>query len=220
MFERFTDRAKKVMSCARQAAQRLNHEYVGTEHLLMGIMDERSGGVAATVLNDMVGHEKIRHELQRMVEPGSSELNMALMPLSPGAKRTLELSMEEASAFRHDYIGTEHLLLGLIRQREGIAAQVLARLGVNLDEMRAEILAYLGAVGESAATIQEPGIKVDGRRVTCRLVWTFWYDNGQKQSEGGYVNGKRHGQWTFWNEDGSIDEERTGYYEEGKSNGK
>ncbi len=145
MFDRFTDRAKKVMSFARQEAQKFNHEYIGTEHILLGLVQEGSG-VAANVLKNIdIDLEKIRHEVEKIVKTGPSMVTMGQLPFTPRAKKVLELSMEEASALSHNYIGTEHLLLGLIKENEGIAAQVLMNLNVKLDEVREEVLEFLGA---------------------------------------------------------------------------
>jgi len=145
MFDRFTDRAKKVMSFARQEAQKFNHEYIGTEHILLGLVQEGSG-VAANVLKNMnIDLEKIRHEVEKIVKTGPSMVTMGQLPFTPRAKKVLELSMEEASQLSHNYIGTEHLLLGLIKENEGIAAQVLMNLGVKLEDVREEVLEFLGA---------------------------------------------------------------------------
>ncbi len=145
MFDRFTDRAKKVMSFARQEAMKFNHEYIGTEHILLGLVQEGSG-VAANVLKNMtIDLEKIRHEVEKIVKTGPSMVTMGQLPFTPRAKKVLELSLEEASQLSHNYIGTEHLLLGLIRENEGIAAQVLMNIGIKLDEVREEVLEFLGA---------------------------------------------------------------------------
>ena len=155
MFDRFTDRAKKVMSFARQEAMKFNHEYIGTEHILLGLVQEGSG-VAANVLKNMsIDLEKIRHEVEKIVKTGPSMVTMGQLPFTPRAKKVLELSLEEASQLSHNYIGTEHLLLGLIRENEGIAAQVLMNLGVKLDEVREEVLEFLGA-SESGDDEGEP----------------------------------------------------------------
>ncbi|MCE9595437.1 MAG: ATP-dependent Clp protease ATP-binding subunit [Planctomycetes bacterium] len=145
MFDRFTDRAKKVMNLARQEAQRFNHEYLGTEHILLGLVQEGSG-VAANVLKNMnIDLSKIRAEVEKIVKTGPSMVTMGQLPFTPRAKKVLELSMEEASNLGHNYIGTEHLLLGLIKENEGIAAQVLMNLGVKLEDVREEVLEFLGA---------------------------------------------------------------------------
>src|SRR5258706_12334615 len=145
MFDRFTDRAKKVMNLARQEAQRFNHEYLGTEHILLGLVQEGSG-VAANVLKNMsIDLNKIRAEVEKIVKTGPSMVTMGQLPFTPRAKKVLELSMEEASNLGHNYIGTEHLLLDLIKENEGIAAQVLMNLGVKLEDVREEVLEFLGA---------------------------------------------------------------------------
>jgi ATP-dependent Clp protease ATP-binding subunit ClpC len=145
MFDRFTDRAKKVMNLARQEAQRFNHEYLGTEHVLLGLVQEGSG-VAANVLKNMgIDLNKIRVEVEKIVKTGPSMVTMGQLPFTPRAKKVLELSMEEAGNLGHNYIGTEHLLLGLIKENEGIAAQVLMNLSIKLEDVREEVLDFLGA---------------------------------------------------------------------------
>jgi ATP-dependent Clp protease ATP-binding subunit ClpC len=145
MFDRFTDRARKVMGLAKNEAQRLNHEYIGTEHILLGLVHEGSG-VAANVLRNMgVDLKKIRQELEKVVKGSATLVSMGQLPFTPRAKKVLELSLEEASQLGHNYIGTEHLLLGLIKESEGIAARVLMNLGVKLDDVREEVLEFLGA---------------------------------------------------------------------------
>ena len=145
MFDRFTDRAKKVMSLARQEAQKFNHEYIGTEHILLGLVQE-GNGVAANVLQKMqVDLDKIRQEVEKIVKTGPSMATMSNLPFTPRAKKVLELAMEEASQLGHNYIGTEHLLLGLIKENEGIAAQVLLNLRVKLEDVRMQVLEFLGA---------------------------------------------------------------------------
>ncbi|MFH1549184.1 MAG: ATP-dependent Clp protease ATP-binding subunit [Planctomycetota bacterium] len=145
MFDRFTDRARKVMSLARQEAQKLNHDYIGTEHILLGLVQEGSG-VAATVLRNLdIELKKIRIELEKMVKSGSPTMTVGQLPFTPRAKRVLELSAEEANNLNHNYIGTEHLLLGLLREQDGYAARVLMNLGVKLEDVREEVLEILGA---------------------------------------------------------------------------
>ncbi|HHI68840.1 MAG TPA: ATP-dependent Clp protease ATP-binding subunit, partial [Planctomycetes bacterium] len=165
MFDRFTDRAKKVMTLARQEATRFNHEYIGTEHILLGLVQEGSG-VAATVLRNLgVDLDKIRQEVENMVKQGPPTTTMGQLPFTPRAKKVLELSMEEASSLGHNYVGTEHLLLGLIRENEGIAAQVLMNLGVKLDSVREEVLEFLGADPSSDEDESGPlgGTETSGR---------------------------------------------------------
>ena len=145
MFDRFTDRARKVITLARQEAQRLNHDYLGTEHILLGLVQEGSG-VAANVLRNLdIDLKKIRLELEKFVKSGAPTMTVGQLPFTPRAKRVLELSMEEANNLNHNYIGTEHLLLGLLREHDGYAARVLMSLGVKLEDVREEVMEILGA---------------------------------------------------------------------------
>jgi ATP-dependent Clp protease ATP-binding subunit ClpC len=144
MYERFTDRARKVMQLANQEAQRFNHEYIGTEHILLGLVKEGSG-VAANVLKNLdVDLRKIRLEVEKLVQSGPEMVTMGRLPQTPRAKKVIEYSMEEARNLNHNYVGTEHILLGLLREQEGVAAQVLMNLGLKLDEVREEVLNLLG----------------------------------------------------------------------------
>jgi len=145
MFERFTDRARKVMALANQEAQRFNHEYIGTEHILLGLVKEGSG-VGATVLKNFdVDIKKLRFEVEKLVKSGPDMVTMGKLPQTPKAKKVIEYAIEEARALNHNYVGTEHILLGLLRENEGIAAQVLMSLGLKLEEVRQEVLNLLGA---------------------------------------------------------------------------
>ncbi len=145
MFERFTDRARKVMALANQEAQRFNHEYIGTEHILLGLVKEGSG-VGANVLKNLdVDLRKVRLEVEKLVKSGPDQVTMGKLPQTPRAKKVIEYAIEEARNLNHNYVGTEHLLLGLLREREGVAAQVLMNLGLKLEEVREEVLNLLGA---------------------------------------------------------------------------
>jgi len=144
MYERFTDRARKVMQLANQEAQRFNHEYIGTEHVLLGLIKEGSG-VAANVLKNLdVDLRKIRLEVEKLVQSGPDMVTMGKLPQTPRAKKVIEYAMEEARNLNHNYVGTEHILLGLLREHEGVAAQVLMNLGLKLEEVREEVLNLLG----------------------------------------------------------------------------
>src|ERR1700748_3799642 len=144
MYERFTDRARKVMQLANQEAQRFNHEYVGTEHVLLGLIKEGSG-VAANVLKNLdVDLRKIRNEVEKIVQAGPDMVTMGKLPQTPRAKKVIEYAIEEARNLNHNYVGTEHLLLGLLREQEGVAAQVLMNLGLKLEDVREEVLSLLG----------------------------------------------------------------------------
>lgn len=145
MFERFTDRARKVMALANQEAQRFNHEYIGTEHILLGLVKEGSG-VAANVLKNMdIDLKKLRLGIEKLVKSGPDMVTMGKLPQTPRAKKVIEHAIEEARALNHNYVGTEHILLGLLRETEGIAAQVLMNLGLKLEDVRQEVLNLLGA---------------------------------------------------------------------------
>jgi ATP-dependent Clp protease ATP-binding subunit ClpC len=145
MFERFTDRARKVMALANQEAQRFNHEYIGTEHILLGLVKEGSG-VGANVLKNLdVDLRKVRLEVEKLVKSGPDMVTMGKLPQTPRAKKVIEYAIEEARNLNHNYVGTEHLLLGLLREHEGVAAQVLMNLSLKLDEVRDEVLNLLGA---------------------------------------------------------------------------
>jgi ATP-dependent Clp protease ATP-binding subunit ClpA len=154
VYERFTDRARNVMQFANQEAGRLCHEYIGTEHILLGLVKEGSG-VAANVLKNLdVDLRKIRLEVEKLVQSGPEMVTMGKLPQTPRAKKVIEYSMEEARNLNHNYVGTEHILLGLLREQEGVAAQVLMNLGLKLEEVREEVLRILSCVTHSVT--QEP----------------------------------------------------------------
>jgi ATP-dependent Clp protease ATP-binding subunit ClpA len=140
VFDRFTDRARKCMGLARQEAQRFNHDYIGTEHILLGLVQEGSG-VAASVLKNLdIDLKKIRQEVEKLVSTGTTMVTMGQLPFTPRAKKVLEYSLEEATRLRHSYIGSEHFLLGLLREGEGVAAQVLRHLRVGIEDVRRQVL--------------------------------------------------------------------------------
>jgi ATP-dependent Clp protease ATP-binding subunit ClpC len=144
VYERFTDRARKVMQLANQEAQRFNHEYIGTEHILLALIKEGSG-VAATVLKNLdIDLRTVRLEVEKVVQSGPDRVTLGKLPQTPRAKKVIEYAIEEARTFNHNYVGSEHLLLGLLREEEGVAAQVLMNLGVELAHVREEVLNLLG----------------------------------------------------------------------------
>ncbi|MBM3992717.1 MAG: ATP-dependent Clp protease ATP-binding subunit [Planctomycetes bacterium] len=164
MYERFTDRARKVMQLANQEAQRFNHEYIGTEHILLGLVKEGTG-VAANVLKNLdIDLRKIRLEVEKIVQAGPDMVTMGKLPQTPRAKKVIEYSIEEARTLNHNYVGTEHLLLGLLREQEGVAAQVLMNLGLKLEDVREEVLNLLGHNMESS----ESGGGGGGERTTSK----------------------------------------------------
>src|SRR6187401_1889838 len=152
-FDKFTDRARKVLTLAQDEAQRFNHNYIGTEHLLLGLVREGEG-VAARVLENMnVELPKVRTAVEFIIGRGDRPV-VGEVGLTPRAKRVIELAIDEARRLGHNYIGTEHLLLGLVREGEGIAAGVLESLGVNLDKVRHEVIRVLSQ-SSSAGPAQE-----------------------------------------------------------------
>jgi len=141
MHERFTDRARKVMQRANREAQRFDHEFIGTEHILLGLVNERIG-LAVTVLKDLnIDLRKLRLEVEASVKSGSCGVGLLRggNPQTARAKKVIEYAVEEARLLGHDYVGTEHLLLGLLREPEGLAASNLANAGVQLDDVREQI---------------------------------------------------------------------------------
>ena len=155
MFERFTERARKVMALANQEAQRFNHEYIGTEHILLGLVKEGSG-VGANVLKNLgVDLHKVRLQVEKSVKAGPDMVTMGKLPQTPRAKKVVEYAIEEARNLNHNYVGTEHLLLGLLREHDGVAAQVLMDLDLKLSDIREEVLNLLGASIEPEGGIPE-----------------------------------------------------------------
>jgi ATP-dependent Clp protease ATP-binding subunit ClpC len=171
MQDRFTERVRKVMYLAREEAGRLHHDYIGTEHLLLGIIREGEG-IAATVLNNLgLDLDTIRQSIENMVPTSGGTLTIGEIPFTPRAKRVLELSVEEARLFGHNYVGTEHLLLGLIREGEGVAARVLMELGADRKRVREETLKLLGGSSPGSAKPSEkksetPALDQFGRDLT------------------------------------------------------
>ncbi len=173
MFNKFTERARKVILLAKEEAKRFNHDYIGTEHILLGLIREGEG-VAAAVLQKLgLSPEKIRLEVEKLVQSGPSTMVSGDIPFTPKAKKVIELAMEEARSLGHNYIGTEHLLLGLIREGEGVASQVLMNLGLDLNRVRNEVITLLGSsspapTGTPAAggRTKTPALDAFGRDLT------------------------------------------------------
>jgi ATP-dependent Clp protease ATP-binding subunit ClpC len=142
MFERFTDRARRVVVLAQEEARMLNHDYVGTEHVLLGLIREGEG-VAAKALQALgISLQAVRQQVEEIIGRGQ-QARSGPIPFTPRAKKVLELSLREALQLGHDYIGTEHILLGLIGEGEGVAAQVLVNLGADLDRVRQQVIGLL-----------------------------------------------------------------------------
>jgi ATP-dependent Clp protease ATP-binding subunit ClpC len=153
MFNRFTERARKVLVLAKEEARRFNHDYIGTEHILLGLIREGEGVACAVLQNLGIDLERLRIEIEKLISPGSSASVLGDIPFTPRAKKALELAAEEAHNLGHNYIGTEHILLGLLREGEGLASQVIFSLGVDLRKIREEISALLGG-GQSFQNAQ------------------------------------------------------------------
>ena len=150
MFERFTDRARRVVVLAQEEARLLNHNYIGTEHILLGLIHEGEG-VAAQALESLgISLEAVRNQVEEIIGQGSSSPS-GHIPFTPRAKKVLELSLREALQLGHNYIGTEHVLLGLIREGEGVAAQVLVKLGADLSKVRQEVIQQLSGYSGSGS---------------------------------------------------------------------
>jgi len=151
MFNRFTERARKVIVLAKEEARRYNHDYIGTEHILLGLIREGEGVATAVLQNLGLGLDVIREELEKIIQPGNTSQVLGDVPFTPRAKKALELAAEEARNMGHNYIGTEHLLLGLLKEGEGVASEVLFNLGIDLEKVRKEISNLLG-MGENYAS--------------------------------------------------------------------
>src|SRR4249920_3763700 len=156
MFERFTDRARRVVVLAQEEARMLNHNYIGTEHILLGLIHEGEG-VAATALESLgIALEGVRQQVEEIIGQGQLAPS-GHIPFTPRAKKVLELSLREALQLGHNYIGTEHILLGLIREGEGVAAQVLVKLGADLNRVRQQVDQLLqGYQGKEPAAAGPP----------------------------------------------------------------
>ena len=173
MFDRFTERVRKVIQLAREEAMRFNHDYIGTEHLLLGLVKEGEGIASAALANLGVDLKTLRLEVEKLVEQGPSTVSIGEIPFNPQAKKVLELSVEEARKFGHNYIGTEHLLLGLIKEGEGIAAHVLENMKVDVEKVQREIVKLLGGPTSKFSTASEskktqtPALDAFGRDLTA-----------------------------------------------------
>src|SRR3979411_3123653 len=151
MFERFTDRARRVVVLAQEEARMLNHNYIGTEHILLGLIHEGEGVAAKSLESLGISLEGVRSQVEEIIGPGPQEPS-GQIPFPPRATKVLELSLREALQLGHNYIGTEHILLGLIREGEGVAAQVLVKLGADPSRIRQQVIQLLqGSHGKEPA---------------------------------------------------------------------
>ena len=172
MHDKFTDRVRRVMFLAREEAARLHHDYIGTEHLLLGIVREGEGLAATIITNLGIDLDVVRRTIESMVPSSSGSVTIGEIPFTPRAKRVLELSVEEAKNLTHNYVGTEHLLLGLIREGEGIAARVLLEFGADFKRVKDEVVRLIGGSPRAQrgakhdAKTESPALDQFGRDLT------------------------------------------------------
>ncbi len=178
MFGRFTERAQQVLVLAQEEAKRLNHNFIGTEHLLLGLVREGSGIAARALQNMSIDLSSLRSEVERITPKGEKVVQQGIS-YTPRAKRVVELAIEESQNLGHNYVGTEHLMLGLVREGEGIAAQVLSNMGIDLKRARKEVIQLLG--GEEGAARTQDGEKPGPQTPT---VDTFGRDLTRLSKEG------------------------------------
>jgi ATP-dependent Clp protease ATP-binding subunit ClpC len=154
VFERFTERSRHVVVLAQDEARKLKHNYIGTEHILLGLLREKEG-LAARVLESFdVTLEKVRAQVARIIGEGD-EVTTGQIPFTPRTKKVLELSLREALALGHGYIGTEHILLGIVRENEGVAARILVDLGADAEKVRNEVIRMLSGPGRTYLEMTE-----------------------------------------------------------------
>jgi len=152
MFERFTDRARQTVVLAQEEARKLGHDYIGTEHLLLGTLREGEGAAAVALHRLGINVTDVRTDVIAIIGEGTATPT-GHIPFTPRSKKVLELSLREALQLGHNYIGTEHILLGLVREGEGVAAQILVGRGVSLERVRATVLAVVGTLGEKGERV-------------------------------------------------------------------
>jgi ATP-dependent Clp protease ATP-binding subunit ClpC len=170
VFERFTERAKQVVVLAQEEARALKHNYIGTEHILLGLLREEEG-LAARVLESLdITVEEVREQVKRLVGQGDEDIVTGQIPFTPRAKKVLELALREALALGHNYIGTEHVLLGVVRENQGVAARILLDFDADAEKIRKEIMSVLSGPGG-------PGL-VHTETVEHRVVRGGWTSYG------------------------------------------
>lgn len=187
MFDRFTERARKVIILAKEEAKRFNHDYIGTEHILLGLIKEGESVAAAVLQNLGLSLDTIRLEVEKLVQFGPSTVVSGDIPFTPKAKKVIELAMDEARRLGHNYIGTEHLLLGLIKEGEGVASHVLMNVGLDLNKVRAEVIKLLGSTtpgGEPGAPPPTAGGASGKTKTKTPALDAFGRDLSQLAREG------------------------------------
>jgi ATP-dependent Clp protease ATP-binding subunit ClpA len=163
VFERFTERARQVVVLAQEEARRLGHDYIGTEHLLLGLLREQEG-LAVRVLESLdVTVEEVRTQVERVVGPGD-EVATGEIPFTPRAKKVLELALREALSLGHEYIGAEHILLGLVRENEGVAARILLSLDVDAETIRNELVRLLSGPKSGSGQLLEQIERIEAEK--------------------------------------------------------
>ena len=169
MFDRFTDRSRQVLNVALRASFDWNHEYIGTEHVLLGLLD--SEGVASDVLNEFgVDRKRVRHRVEERMTRGEEEVRYRQLPFTPRSKVVLELALVAASELGHNYIGTEHLLLGLILEEEGIAACALSDTGLDVEKIREQIVKQVGKGPRVPKPVESvAALKAEIKRLKARI---------------------------------------------------
>lgn len=168
MFERFTDRARRVIVLAQEEARALCHNYIGTEHLLLGVIAEGEGVGAQALAAQAIPSELIRSQVEEITPKGDAQPPEGHIPFTPRAKKVCELSLREALQLGHNYIGTEHVLLGLIREGEGVACQVLVKLGAELTLVRKTVIAILSGNAQAKAQAKAGAPRLD-EEVLCAV---------------------------------------------------
>ncbi len=187
MFDRFTERARKVIILAKEEAKRFNHDYIGTEHILLGLIKEGESVAAAVLQNLGLSLDTIRLEVEKLVQFGPSTVVSGDIPFTPKAKKVIELALDEARRLGHNYIGTEHLLLGLIKEGEGVASHVLMNVGLDLNKVRAEVIKLLGSTtpsGEPGAAAPSMGGPAGKAKTKTPALDAFGRDLSQLAREG------------------------------------
>jgi ATP-dependent Clp protease ATP-binding subunit ClpC len=175
MFERFTDRARRVVVLAQEEARLLDHDYIGTEHILLGLIHEGEGVAAQALASLDIDIDAVRRAVEQIVPRGESA-PYGHIPFTPRAKKVLELSLREAIQFGHNYIGTEHILLGLIREREGAAAKALVGVGADLSQVRQRVVELVSALAgpgtrEGAAEARTVGVRLASASTPSTCCW-------------------------------------------------
>ncbi len=176
MFERFSERARQVVVLAQDEARAFNHNYIGTEHLLLGLLREEEG-LAARVLESLdITIEEVRAQVARIIGQGD-EIAKGQIPFTPRSKKVLELALREALSLGHNYIGTEHILLGLVRENEGVAARILLDSDADAEKVRDEVIRMLSGPGRREPSYRAPPSATSRSTQPRRTVWEYWVES-------------------------------------------